>query len=60
MHIQRDDGKWLVGPGATQVSDTPGVPWSSLTAAMAAIERYRLCLAVFTGRNATLGFTIHH
>ena len=45
QHIRRDDGKWLVGPGATQVADEPSVPFQSLAAAMAAIKRYRLSIA---------------
>lgn len=45
QHIRRDDGKWLVGPGATQVADEPSVPFQSLSAAMAAINRYRLSSA---------------
>lgn len=59
MHIQRDDGKWLIGPGATQMGEKPDVPWASLSAAMAAIEHYRLSLALHTGRSGD-GFTIYH
>lgn len=58
-HIKRDDGLYLVGPGSTRMDDKPGCPFQSITAAMRAIDRYRLSIRVFTGRDASVdGFSI--
>lgn len=61
IHIQRDDGQWLVGPGSTRVADKPEYAWRDLAAAMAAINRYRLSCAVFcAGKGKDDGFTFFH
>lgn len=58
--ILRDDGRYLVGPSATGTSEKPGDPFAGIGAAMAAINRYRLALAVFApdSPNKNAGFTI--
>lgn len=59
-HIRLDNGRWLVGPGATQTSDVPAVPFQSIEAAFAAINRFHLSRAVFLGLTDRIGYTLFH
>jgi len=56
FHIRRDDGRYLVGPGATATSEKPEHSYS-LANACAAITRYRLVASVYCPQRKDDGFT---
>ena len=61
IHIRRDDGMYLVGPGSMQVSDKPKHPFADLRAALAAIHHYKLSASVFCNGDGKYDqFTFEH